>query len=378
MSDPAIREKQDLGIPIKVHSRDPATLKPLLETLLSAKFPDRKNLQVSGIDTPSGAGVNNETLLLDLQWHGGTGGAVLRIDTDDNLFLAPGFPDHFRLYRIMHQTGAAPVPEVFGLEMDLGVLGRPFFLMERMHGDVPADQPMFHASGWMHGLAIEDRATMWRNAVTMMARLHATPLEQVSFLARPALGASGLEQELNHAFDYMDWALGGERHLIIEAAADWLKKNFPADPATSFAWGDARPQNIMFRDNEVVALFDWDMASLGGPEVDLAWWSLMDLSSTVARDLGRISGWGSPAETIALWEACSGRRLRNMEWHFVFAAFRGAIIVMRLAKMLIAKNQLPASSADLKDNNIGIQFLASMLGLKPMAAINAAWPGPAA
>ena len=367
---------RDLGVPTKIHSRDPASLAPTLATLLSRQFPDRAGLEVANIEIPTGAGVNNETLLLDLAWRGGTGGAVLRIDTEDNLFLAPGFEDHFRLYQLMREKGIVPVPEVFGLETDMSVLGRPFFFMERMEGRVPSDQPLFHTAGWVLDASPASRAAMWRDAVAVLARVHHVEAAEVRFLDRPKLGTSGLEQEFNHALDYAEDALRGDRHRIIEQGRDWLRAHFPTDPPTGFAWGDARPQNLMFRDDRVVALFDWDMASLAGPEADLAWWTQMDLSNTVSRDVARLEGWGSPAETIALWERISGRRLRDMHWHFTFAAFRGAVIVMRLAKMLDAKGQLPAQIASWKENSIGVQYLASLIGIEPMSADSRTWPDP--
>jgi aminoglycoside phosphotransferase (APT) family kinase protein len=131
----------------------------------------------------------------------------------------------------------------------------------------------------------------------------------------------------------------------------------------------------MYRDNRVVAILDWDMASLGGAELDLAWWTQMEFGNTLSRGIAPIEGWGSPADTMALWESLAGRKLRDMEWHHVFAAFRAGIIVMRLAKNLKTKGLLPAQSADWEQNNIGIQYLASMLELEPMSATSAEWPG---
>ena len=380
MGEAAARDKHDLGVPTKVHRRDPATLKPLLTDMLAPRFPERQALRVTDVAVPTGAGVNNETVLLDLSWRDDgaerTGGAVLRMESDDSLFPEPPFATHFQLYQLMRRQRRVPVPDVWGLTSEDSALGKAFFFMERIEGRVPSDQPPFHTKGWFFDATAEDRRAMWLDAIDVMARLHATPVDTVDFLHRPALGRSGVEQELGQALGYLDWALDGDRHPILEASARWLRDNLPADAGTALAWGDARPQNLMFRDNKVVAVFDWDMVSLAGPEADFAWWTLMDLSNTVSRGITRLPGWGSPAETMARWEEVTGRTLRNMDWHYVFAAFRGGIIVMRLAKILAAKGLLPPQSADWKDNNIGIQYCASLLGLKPMTADSLPWPGP--
>ena len=374
-----VDETRDLGLPIKVQSRDPEAMKPALTGLLQVEFPDRHNLRVTSVAPPSGAGVNNETMLIDMEWQADgqicAEGAVLRIDTPDNLFLEPHFPDHYRLYDVIRRGGYAPVPKVFGFNADESIFGRRFFFMQRMPGKVPADQPPFHAEGWVKDKSVGDRRAIWENAVRAMAALHTVKLDDVAFLDRPQSGRSGFEQELTHFLHYMEVALGGESHRVIEAGAQWLKDNLPGDMPTGFSWGDARPQNIIFDGNEVSAVLDWDMASLAGAEADLAWWTLMSFSGTSSRGIPRLEGWGSPAETIALWEDIAGRKARHMDYQFVFTAFRGGVIVMRLAKMLIAKGQLPEASHYLRDNNHGIQYLASLLGLEPMREDSLAWPG---
>lgn len=380
MTNAVPREAHDLGVPTKVHSRDPATFTPILTDLLRARFPDRQDLAVTGIDVPTGAGVNNETVLLDLAWKDSgarrEGGAVLRLESDDTLFPQPPFAVHYELYRLMRQQGRIPVPDVWGLTLSPSPLDKAFFFMERIEGRVPSDQPPFHTSGWFHDTAVEDRRAMWMDTIDVMARLHATPLDTLGILDRPELGATGVAQELGQALHYLDWALDGDRHRVLEETAAWLRSNLPARTGTALAWGDARPQNIIFQDNRVAALLDWDMVSLAGPEADFAWWTLMDLSNTASRGVRRLDGWGSPAETMARWQEVSGKTLHDMDWHYVFAAFRGGIIVMRLAKILDRKGLLPAQSADWKDNNIGIQYCASLLGLEPMTPDSLAWPGP--
>jgi len=379
MSRGAAPATPDLGVPTKIHSRDPAILRPFLTELLAAQFPERQGLALGELAIPTGAGVNNETLLLDLSWREGgveqTGGAVVRLESEDTLFPQPPFSAHYRIYEVLGRLGQVPVPAVWGLSAPAGPLDRAFFFMDRLSGDVPPDQPPFHATGWVHDLQPGEQRTLWESAVAAMVRLHATPASEVSFLDRPGQGASGLEQEFSHALSYMDWALAGERNRVLEAAAGWLKNNFPDDAPTGFSWGDARPQNLMFCGGKVVGLLDWDMASLAGPEADLAWWTLMDLSSTASRGIVRLPGWGSPAETIALWEKLSGRKLRHMDWHFVFAAFRAGVILMRLAKLLDAKGQLPEQTRSWKDNNTGVQYCASLLGLPPLSEDSAVWPG---
>ena len=363
-------------MPIKQHARDPDSFRPLLQDLLHGYFPGRPGLEITRVTTPSGAGVNNETVLIDYRWTNGEDGAVLRLETDDNLFPYPHFDQHFALMQVMREAGEVPVPRAFGLHMDKALLGKPFFLMDHVTGQIPADSPPFHQEGWLADAGESRQRAMWQDLLATMAKLHATPLDKVAFLQRPKLGRTGFEQELHAAFAYSELALEGDRNPIIEAARDWLREHLPDDTPTQLAWGDARPQNVIFRDNKVAALLDWDMSTLGGAEADFAWWAIMDYGSTVAHGITPLPGWGSPEQTIAEYERLTGRKLRHMGYHLVFAAFRAAIIVGRLARMLDRKGICPPTWQAFKQNNNGVQYLASMLGLPPLSADSQAWPGP--
>src|SRR5207302_3249668 len=83
--------------------------------------------------------------------------------------------------------------------------------------------------------------------------------------------------------------------------------------------------NIMFRDDKVVAVFDWDTASLAGAECDLAWWRFMD--GPAADD---VPGIGTADELVARWESHTGRKVAHLEWHDVFTSFRLGVIMLNL------------------------------------------------
>ena len=52
------------------------------------------------------------------------------------------------------------------------------------------------------------------------------------------------------------------------------------EPPASLCWGDARIGNMLFHDDRSVAsVLDWEMATIGPAEMDLAWY-LASTSST--------------------------------------------------------------------------------------------------
>lgn len=365
--------------PLSAQRRDLREARTVLARWLSNRLPEASNVQLSEIRLPGGAGVANETLLFDATWTEGgadrTGGFVARIESSSFLFMEANFDLH---PKIMGQVAAAgiPVPAVVGFEPDQSILGARFFVMEHVPGQVPADQPPYCESGWLAGATTEQRGRLWRSGVTTLARLHDLDANRFEFLWQPQRGSTGLEQYLRYNLESFEWAAHGRGHPVLEAAAIWLQEHLPEDRPTAFAWGDARIGNMIFRDWDCVAVLDWDMASLAGAETDLAWWILFDHAASVGYGLSALPGLGTAQETVSLWEDITGRRAVNIDYHLVFAAFRMALALMRVAQLLRASGVMAEDAADqMEMNNQGVQYLASMLELPAPGPVTVTWPG---
>ena len=111
----------------------------------------------------------------------------------------------------------------------------------------------------------------------------------------------------------------------------WCARHLPTDePPPALLWGDVRFENVIFGDDLApLAVLDWDMTSIGAPEHDLAWFTSLDL--TMHRVFGeRVGPFPDRVGTIALFEECSGRRVRELEWYETLAMVRSTAIMTRL------------------------------------------------
>ena len=168
---------------------------------------------------------------------------------------------------------------------------------------------------------------MWWNGIAALAAVHnldwrALGLER---LDDPARGEPALEQQLTYYEESLDWAEQAEQgrpHEGARAALAWLH----AEPArrrirsrSTITWGDSRLANQMFRDGEVVAVLDWEMVALGDPRIDLGWWLFCDEVLTRSAGQERLPGFPSRDETVARWEALTGRSGADLHWFLVFA-----------------------------------------------------------
>ena len=288
---------------------------------------------------PEATGMSNVTLLFDVNWeedgeqHSETVVARLQPEIE-----RPVFPDYdlSLQYEVMDSIGrnsTIPVPELRGLETDRSLLGVQFYFMQRTDGRIPTDMPPYNLDGWMmHETTQEQRAAMWRAAVDTMGRFHRLDYEALGFARLREADRTPLQQQLDYWQDYHDWALEGETQQTCQAALDWLRANQPEQEPTVLCWGDSRLGNIIFRESldGIAAMLDWEMAVLGNPVQDIAWFNYLD--STFAEGLGmpRLEGLPSYEDTVAQWEQVSGYSARDYNYYFVFAGMRYGLILSRI------------------------------------------------
>lgn len=349
--------------------RDPEATRIPLEKWLREKLEDADEVRAVALPGPSATGFSNETLLYDLCWREGTAFVVRPVvlrcaPTGEGVFPAYDIARQHHLLRVLTSTGV-PVPRPYWLEPDPTPLGVPFYLMERVPGRIPTDNPPYHVGGWMTELSPAERATHWWNGIDVLARIHRLSPRALGlgWLETPAPGETPLERQLAYYRRFLAWAARGEAHPTCEAALAWLEREQPRTPGpVGLCWGDARLGNLIFDDDEVAAVLDWEMATLGDPQQDLAWWLFLDRHHSEGLDAPRLAGFPGREETISRWEGLTGLRATALDYYEVFAAFRFAVIMIRVAQQLAEAGLLPPDS-DFARNNIVSRLLARLLGL---------------
>jgi aminoglycoside phosphotransferase (APT) family kinase protein len=354
--------------PLKAGPLDTESVRGALADWLAPRL-GTTQLQLSAMERPRASGVSNETLMFEAQWSGNRAAFVARLQSDDPLYFDRDIERQYLMYDALASAPNVVVPRVIDHEPDADVLGTPFFVMERVAGAVPNDNPHFTTSGWLYDATVQQRESVWRSAVEQLVALHSVDPATVAFLAEPQRGRTGLEQDLGYWRASYRWAAGAGVFPILEAGEAWLLDNLPSDPIPGLSWGDARLENMVFDDNyRCAAVLDFETASLAGPESDLAWWAIMDRGSE------RLPGLGSPQRTIELYHALGGRQLTDLRYHLVLCAFRLSAIYIRLAAQLDARGLLTAETADLAHNNQKVQQLALLLGVAPPGGVTTKLP----
>jgi len=300
-------------------------------------------VEVGEVSRPGEGGMSSISLLFDATWDGVTHSLVGRMPPDSRAF--PVFPsyDLRTQYDVISAVAAnsdVPVPELVWIEESPDALGAPFIVMRRVAGVVPTDNPPYVFFGWFFDATPEQRKALQDRALDVLARLHAIPNAAKTF---PMLvsGDDALRAHVDSKRAYYEWTRrdDGLRIPVIEETFDWLEANWPSDPGeTVLSWGDSRIGNMIFDDFTPVAVLDWEMASVGQREIDVAWYLYIhrffqDLAEMFEQpglpDVAR------RAEIVATYEAASGHRLRDLDWYLTYAGLRYAIVMSQVKRRMI-------------------------------------------
>jgi aminoglycoside phosphotransferase (APT) family kinase protein len=348
--------------------RDPEATRQRLLPWLARKLPQAHGLEIASLAPPANTGFSSDTLILDVAWREDGRerccGLVIRIEPREcTVFPEYDIAQQFRVIQALAAHTDVPVPPARWLETDTSLLGAPFFVMSKVEGRVPPDNPPYHVTGWMTEVEPAERTALWWDGLGVLARIHRLDWRRLGFdfLERQT---PGLDAQLRYYDRYLAWAARGRPQPVAEAARAWLERHRPTGEPLGLCWGDARIGNMIFDAGRCRAVLDWEMVTLGNPEQDLAWWLFLDRHHSEGIGVERLAGLPGRAETVARYEELVGRTVEHLEYYEMFAGFRFAVIMCRVIQMMIAFGTLPADS-DLETNNIVTQLLAKMLGLPP-------------
>jgi aminoglycoside phosphotransferase (APT) family kinase protein len=299
-----------------------------------------ENIRIENLEEPLGTGFSSDTLLFDLAYEkdGVTHeeGLVARLEPEECIVF-PSYDVGLQA-RVMQrlESTAVPVPRVRWLEPDESVLGVPFYLMERVEGRIPTDNPPMHDEGWIaEDLSEGERKALWWNGLEAMCKVHDVSWEgHFDFLLEPKRGETPLDQQLDYYQGYFRWGMEASRHPDIVKALKYLEANKPAKQPIALCWGDSRLANQIFDGLDCVALLDWEMVRLGDPVQDLAWWLASDRCFTEGLEVERLPGFPTQAETMARWQEITGFDASNFDYYTILALTRFSMQMARIAQYM--------------------------------------------
>jgi aminoglycoside phosphotransferase (APT) family kinase protein len=324
-----------------------------LERFLDQQLPESAPIRVVGLEAQT-EGFSQETFSFTAEMRG-AGGAPVRREWVAKREPVAGLLEPYDLepeFRVLHELGggALPSPRTPWFERDPAVLERPFYVMERLAGEVPIPAPGPRGEGPFDEA---ERAALAPQVMEALAALHAVDwaAHGLGFLGAPEGRAATLEVER--------WAARIERSsiapdpVVVEALV-WLRGAAPAGGDVVLLHGDYRLGNWLVAragaTTRLTGILDWEMVHLGDPVEDLAWCC----SHLWRAQTPRAACLAPPAELISLYERASGRRVdpERLRFYEVLAIVKMIAIMMtgvrafqdgrtRDLRMAIFDHQLP-------------------------------------
>ncbi|HET6954265.1 MAG TPA: phosphotransferase family protein [Acidimicrobiales bacterium] len=355
-------------------SRDHERLRAGLEAWLAGRLPAGASPRITALTGTSANGMSSETLLLDATWRqdGAERTERLVARLAPHAGDVPVFRDYhldrqFQAIRLVGDLTDVPVPPVWWSEPDPAPLGTPFFVMGRVDGRVPPDiMPYSFGDNWLYDAAPDDQRHLQDATVDVLARLHAIdrPAERFAFLAPGTAGDTPLRRRVGVTRAWYEFASAGGFHSpLVERGLAWLDDHWPQDEGDPvLCWGDSRIGNVLYDGFAPAAILDWEMATLGPRELDLAWLVYAhrifdDLAAQF--DLPGMPHFLRADDVGATYEAATGHALRDLAFYGTYAALQYAIVFLRTGARSVhfGETAMPEAVDDLIMNRDALESM---------------------
>jgi aminoglycoside phosphotransferase (APT) family kinase protein len=272
---------------------------------------------------PVGEGHSNVTFVLE------RGGERFVLRRPPRPPLPPSAHDVLREARVMAAlAGRARVPAVVAVCEDPAVIGVPFYVMEKIEGEVitSALPPALDA--------LDDRRRIGEELVDALVEVHDVDWDAAGLegFGKPT---GYLERQLRRFLGL--WEHNRTRDIpAVESVAGWLRDHLPESGPATVVHGDYRLGNTMFAPGapaQLVAIFDWEMATIGDPLADVGYlcalWVDRDDPPTLFELSGvtREEGFVSREELVARYEERSGRSMTDIRWYRTLALWKSIVFM---------------------------------------------------
>lgn len=314
-----------------------------------------------------------EDMVFD-QFPGGAANLTYRVQCGENEWVlrraphgavARGGHDMAREYKVLSRLWQEyPLaPRAHHYCDDAGVMGKPFFVMERRSGFVVRKEwPTEYRD---HPLL---KRSVAESLVRALCDLHSVDPGQVSLesLGRP----EGFVKRQIEGWTRR-WAAAATRPVLdMAVVSERLLGNIPEPERAAILHNDFKLDNTMVDiEGSLVAVFDWDMATLGDPLVDLgtllAYWAQPDDPTFLVfgENAVAIGDVMTKADVREMYAQRTGFDVSRISYYEGLALFRIAVIIEQIYARYLA-----GQTAD--ERFAAFEPLPPMLGASALALLS--------
>lgn len=225
------------------------------------------------------------------------------------------------------------VPKMYGFCNDAAVLGSDFYVMAKVEGII-----LNYKEAHNRNIASEGYKTIANSWLNTLVELHNVDYNAIGLgdLGKPEGYVS--RQVSNWGKQFLKAKT--DDYPEAEIVMKWMEENQPKQYDSCLIHNDFKYDNIVFKDDSwqnVNAVLDWEMATLGDPLMDLGtslgYWTVATDHDFVKQGIPSPTIFeGNPirSEVAQLYAEKSGRDLGNIVFYYVFGLFKIAVIAQQI------------------------------------------------
>lgn len=238
----------------------------------------------------------------------------------------------FQVQSAVHKT-FSKVPKMHGFSDDKAILGSDFYIMQKVDGII-----LNYKEAQKRNISSENYQKIANSWLDTLVELH-----QVDY---KAIGLA----DLGKPEGYVERQVSNWEKQYVKAKTDevpeaeivmnWMQEKQPKKYDHCLIHNDFKYDNVVFKDDswqEITAVLDWEMATLGDPLMDLGtslgYWTVATDHDFVKQGIPSPTIFdGNPirSEIADLYAQKSGRTPENIVFYYAFGLFKIAVIAQQI------------------------------------------------
>ena len=235
------------------------------------------------------------------------------------------------------QSGVAKafskVPKMYGFSNDENILGSDFYIMEKMEGII-----LNYTTAKSRNITSNNYETIANSWLNTLVELHNVDYKSIGLgdLGKPEGYVE--RQVTNWSKQYVKAKT--DEYPEADLVMQWIQENQPKKYDHCLIHNDFKYDNVVFKDDswqEVSAVLDWEMATLGDPLMDLGtslgYWTVVTDHDFVKQGIPSPTIFeGNPirSEIAKMYAEKSVRNLENLVFYYAFGLFKIAVIAQQI------------------------------------------------
>ena len=216
---------------------------------------------------------------------------------------------------------------------DIKVIGRPFYIMEKVDGYIPRKEFGFEASS-------EEARKICKELIDVHVAMHEIDIQETGLIS---IGEPrGYIRRQVDGWNKRYIAAKTNNSLAATSLMNWLEDNIPEDNIHSLIHNDYKLDNVVLSPTDptkIIAVLDWEMTTVGSPLMDLgcslAYWIEKDDPpelQAIRMMPTHLDGMMTRNEIVDYYASKRKMKIDDFNYYYVFGLFRLAAIVQQIYK----------------------------------------------